>query len=144
VYHINKDAISSIKNKTVVTSDSIAYANYNYHVKPHFISFNYPAVNHKDYNFIGFANQKILLLKKKGFWPRTDFSEVKTLIISNNFKINAKDLQMFPALEIIVGDGSNNRYSIKKLAELSSKFGIKFHCTFDNGAYVQKLFCKPV
>lgn len=139
VYHVKKERAYSIKNKKNVISDTLTSSNFNYHVKPHFVSFNYPGVTLKTFNLIKTGAHRILILNKRNFWPADGYKQATLLVISGNFKIYEKDLAEFPNLKTIVADGTNNRYIVKHLAELCSKFGIRFHSTHYNGAYLQEL-----
>lgn len=139
VYHLKKQNAFSIKNKQEVVIDSIGLADFNFHVKPHLISFNNPAIDQKPFNYVITPSNHCLIVDKQNFWPKADYRHISVLVISNNFKVKATDLQQFSNLKTMVADGTNNRYTIKQLAELCSKFGVEFYSTQSKGAYVLEI-----
>jgi len=139
VYHVKREAAYCVKNNKNVLLDSVGRSNYNYHVKPHLISFNYPAVSPQDFNRVKSGDKNILVLTRKNFWPVTDYNNISVLVIANNFKLRAEDLEAFSNLKILVADGSNNNFSLKQLAKLCSKFGFEFYSTREKGAYILNL-----
>ncbi|MGZ4042912.1 MAG: ComEC/Rec2 family competence protein [Bacteroidia bacterium] len=139
VYQVNKREAYSVKNKMEVLTDSIEASHYNYHVKPHLISFNYPYVKQGPFNYVRAGNTEILCLTKKGLWPQCNYAFITGLVVSNNFALKEKDLELFKNLRTIIADGSNNSYTIKNLVVLCNKFGIEFYNTRQKGAYVTGL-----
>jgi competence protein ComEC len=129
VYNIRNSSVFSLKNKTLVSLSTSHHSAYDYSIKPQLNSFNYIK---KDV-------QGILFLNKPNFWPDINYSEVTTLILANNFKITKQDLKKFKHLETIVGDASNNNYSLARMEELSRNFGLNFHNTKYKGAYLLEL-----
>jgi len=71
--------------------------------------------------------------------PQTDFSQIITLVIANNFKLTQEEWIQFKNLKTIITDGSNNNFTIKKLEKLSRKFGFIFCNTKLKGAYIETL-----
>ncbi|MBI2722860.1 MAG: ComEC family competence protein [Bacteroidetes bacterium] len=136
VYHLKKQNAFSIKNKKEVVINSIGIADFSFHVKPHLISFNNPSINGKAFNHVISRIKHFLIIDKQNLWPVTDYRNISVLVISNNCKVKATDLQQFNNLKTIVADGTNNRYTIKQLAKLCSKFGVEFFSTQSKGAYV--------
>jgi competence protein ComEC len=139
VYQVNKENAFTIKNRTEALMDSVSRTKYNFHVRPHVVSFNYPALEIKGFNSISASREEILLLSKKGFWPQADYARISVLVISNNFRLAEADLGRFISLKKIVCDGSNNRYIIGRLKELCDKFGIEFYNTREQGAFIMSL-----
>jgi competence protein ComEC len=139
VYHVKKESVFSVKNKIEVYLDSVSDKVFNFHIKPQMISFNYPAIITRKFNYIHSGNKTILVLNKKNFWPEIDKKSVSTLVISNNFRLSSKDLEEFSSLKLLVADGSNNNYILRHLEELCSKFGIEFYSTKHKGAYMTGL-----
>lgn len=139
VYHLKKQNVVSVKNKTSAYISAVDTASYNFHIRPHLISFNYPNITTAQFNYIAMHKRSVLILNAQGSWPATDFSAITTLVLANNFKITEADLQAFRSLETIVADGSNNSYTIKKAEELSRKFGVNFYNTKTKGAYLLTL-----
>lgn len=139
VYHIKKGQAVSVKNKTKLSlclSDSSIYK---YHIKPHLISLNYVHVNQETFNCLKRGEDLTLFLNKPGFWPKTDFAEVTTLVLSNNFKLTDKDVLAFKKLKTLVSDASNNHFAVTNALELSRKFGFNFYTIRTEGAYLSEL-----
>jgi competence protein ComEC len=139
VYQVNKENAFTIKNKTEAVMDTVSREKYNFHVRPHVVSFNYPELSVSGFNSIYAGREEILLLGKKGFWPEADYSKVSILVVSNNFRLTEADLGRFISLKKIVCDGSNNRYIVGRLSELCDKFGIEFYNTKEKGALITPL-----
>ncbi len=139
VYHINRKSAWSVKNTHYVTTDSIAASDYNYHVKPHMISFNYPVIENRKINYIKSGAEEIVRLDKKDCWPRCNYQTITTLVVSNNFRIKEEDLSAFKNIKTLVADGSNSFYAIERLKSLCSKNGIRFYSTRALGAYLRHL-----
>lgn len=139
VYHIKKGQAVSVKNKkqlSLFISDTMSF---DFHVKPHLTSLNNPELEYKRFNFVKSENTQFLFLDKPYFWPKTEYSEIKTLVISNNFKLSAQDLLAFKSLKTLVADASNNRQTLTNARELSRKFGFSFYNIKYEGAYLSEL-----
>ncbi|MCW3076211.1 MAG: hypothetical protein JWO32_820, partial [Bacteroidetes bacterium] len=139
VYHLKKQYAYSIKNKQVVQLSKLKTPDYNFHVKPHVNSFNYPVLKESAFNYVKYKDKCFLILNKKNRMPFCNYNEVSTLIISDNFDLRPRHLNNFAHLKTIVSDGSNNPYVIKHLAELCSKFDLVFYDTKTKGAYLETL-----
>lgn len=134
IYHLKNASVIGLKNKEKVVFNVYDSLNYNYYIKPHLISFNYINVDYKTFNFIKSNNFSVIILSNKKCWPKTDFKKINTIILCNNVKFSSTDIKLFPILSMIVVDGSNNSYNIKKTEELCRKFTIKFYSTKSMGA----------
>ena len=135
-YALQKKNLFSVKcgAQTLISeNDSL---NFSFHVKPHLISFNHPAIKIASFNFIAHNHNSILILSKANFWPKEHFKEIKTLVLCNNFKLTEKDLHQFKSLKSIVCASSNNNFTIKKTQELSRKFAIDFYNVKQKGAFL--------
>ncbi len=139
VYSVNKSNSVLVKNKTVSILNEIDSSQFLYHIKPHITSLNNTSLVVKEFNYFEKGNLKALILNKKEQWPQTDREEIDLVILANNFKLTAKDLESFPGLKTVVADASNNNYSIKKVEELCRKFGIELIKTKQQGAYTLEL-----
>ncbi len=139
VYQLNKYNTVAIKNTNTVLVNQIDTSNYNFHIKPHFTSFNNPTIKVDNYNFVNYKDLNILLLSKKNFFPVVNFKIVTTLIVANNFKLKEEYLQNFSTLKQIVVDGSNSNYNVKNIEKLCTSFGCSFYSTKHKGAYILNL-----
>ncbi len=136
LYDVKNRHVFSFKNKTRVLISNNSQSDYNFHVKPQFISFSNPEIIHRNFNFLQYKNKRLLILDKPCFWPATEVKNVKVLLLCNNFMIANQDLLSFDSLEVIVSGSSNNRLMNKKNEELSRKFGFDFYDVGYSGAYV--------
>ena len=139
VYQINKINNYVIKNKVQSTINELDSSAFLFHVKPHIISFNHSKLSVKNYNYIKKDNKQILILNKKNFWPNISLSDINFLLISNNFKLKESDFVLMKSLKTIIGDGSNNSFSIRKTEELCRKFDVQLIKTKQTGAYLLNL-----
>lgn len=139
VYQLNKYNTVAVKNTIAVLVNQLDTSNYNFHIKPHFTSFNNPVIKICNYNFINYKNLNILLLNKKNYFPVVDFKTVNTLLIANNFKLKEDYLRNFANLKQVVVDGSNSNYVVNNVEKLCRKFNIAFYNTKQRGAYIVEL-----
>jgi len=139
VYNVKHQSVCSVKNGTQVILDSVSHNNFNYHIKPHLVSFSYPKVNTSCFNLLKSKNANILILRRNNYWPLTDYQNISSLLISNNFELNESDLEQFHSLKLVIADGSNNKYISKQNKQLCSKFGVEYYSTAEQGAYLLNL-----
>lgn len=138
-YHVKKEPAASVKNTSTVIVNHITERKFNYHVKPHLISFNYCDTLQRDFNFVVSGKQTFLFLRKCKSWPKADLSRVTHLCISNNFRMDEEDLSNFKNVRVIISDATNNARTKRKLAELCSKFDIALYDTQNRGAFIASL-----
>ncbi|MBA3681482.1 MAG: ComEC/Rec2 family competence protein [Bacteroidetes bacterium] len=139
VYQVNKSNAVLVKNKTNSIINILDSVQFMFHIKPHITSFNNSNLAINEFNYVEKGNIKALILNKKDHWPETDLASINLLVLANNFKITAKDLENFPGLKTVVADASNTNYSIKKVEELCRKFGLELIKTKQQGAYILDL-----
>ena len=139
VYQINKTNMALIKNKTNSVLNQFDSTQFNYHVKPHIISFNNSAFSVNDFNYFEMNNKRVLVLNKRNHWPAISNAKIDYLVLANNFNLSSAELEGFTSLKAIIMDGSNNNHSIKKSEELSRKFDIELIKTKQTGAYILNL-----
>ena len=139
IYQLNKYSTVAVKNTHTVLVNQLDTSNYNFHIKPHFTSYNNPNILINNYNFINYKALNLLILNKPSHFPVVNFKIVTTLLIANNFKLKDDYLQNFTNLNQVVVDGSNTSYSINKIEKLCRKFGYTFYNTKQNGAYIINL-----
>lgn len=139
VYQIKKNSVSAVKNKTEVIMQAIDSIHYDYHLKRHFISFNHPDVEVRDFNYVNFKRKEFLYLTGEG--KTLSFQGVKpfALILSQNFQLTEELVQKLPENVLIISDGSNDRRTKINSRRICSKFGLPYHDTAKEGAY-EKIF----
>lgn len=140
LYSIRNKTAITVKNKNTVSITPIDTSDYNYHLKPHIISFNNPNLtfNHK-FNYLSTKNEQILILDHKGYFPKDSIAGITTLLLCNNVKLTSSDLNQFPAIKRVVMDVSNNRYNLQKTRELCEKHKIPLYSVVDSGAFLLPL-----
>jgi len=129
----------AIKNKTRTDHNEMPGSFYNFNVKPHLNSFNYPELRQTTFNVVNMGKQFVVFLNHPGFWPTVELSRATTLVLSNNFKLSRRDLEQMKQLKTLVVDGSNNNYTAARTEELSRNFGVNFYNTRYKGAYLLTL-----
>jgi spore germination protein YaaH len=139
VYHLKKEPAYCLKNNAEVTLFKPNESDFNYHLRSHFVSFNYPYITYKPFNYVQIKDKNILILSKNTFWPQVDPKKVSTIVVSQNFKLRENDLEAFDNVKLVITDGTNNKYVTNQLAKLCSKFGIEFYDTKSKGAYILNL-----
>lgn len=139
VYCIKNKSVCSVKNKQLLLLNSSDTSDFNYHLKPQIISFNHVAIQEQEFNYIKTAKHAILILKKPTALPKTELSEIQTLVLTHNYRLTEEHIQKFQKLERIVVDASNNAYSVKKAEEFSRKFGLGFYNCKQKGAFLLDL-----
>lgn len=139
VYSTKYESQYIIKNTTACYHYGKLNAGFNYSIKSHLISLNYPHVIDKTFNHMRYKSHEFLILNSKNKWPQMNFNHITGLIVSNNFKLNESDFKQFSNLKIIISDATNNKYINKIHQELSRKFNIEFYDTNKKGAYILSL-----
>lgn len=139
VYNINGKSRVLVKNKTSTYLNGFDKASFNYSIRSHLTSFNSQFLDTNYFNAVEQVGITILILNKTGSQPRTNFEQVKGLVITDNFNITEGIVSQFPNLKWVVTDASNNNYTTRKAAELSSKFGLTFYNTKERGALILAL-----
>lgn len=138
VSHMRKQEGIMIKNRDKVYLYCTDAGSQNYYLHNQLISFNYPEIKELNFNYAKTGNANFVLLNKKNTRPDTTFDDVNTIIIGNNYRLGTNDLAAFPDLKLVIADGSNSRYSLRRTEELCRKFAIAFYSTAKSGAYIKE------
>jgi competence protein ComEC len=139
VYHIKKQTVCCVKNKTSAVLDTLSGAGFNYHVRPHLVTFNYPGLQRTPFNLVRAGRTGIVILRQRDSLPAVPPAGISVAVVANNFNFGARELRFFPEVRTIVADGTNNKRTLQQLAELCGKFGIEFYSTRHKGAFILKL-----
>ena len=139
VYQVNRCRALSLKNCQETYIDLQDTSQFNFQVKPHIISFNYPRVTNALFNYVSFTGTGIMMIDGSGAWNGGTMHEIQVLVISNNFSLSEQLFYNFPSLQQLVVDGSNNTKTLKKAGDLCRKLGVRLHDTRKDGAYLLTL-----
>lgn len=139
VYQLNNQSTTMVKNTTTVIYNQIDSANFDFHVKPHLISFNNSRVLIQPYNQIKTKNETYLILSNKKKLPLANYKNVTKLILQNNYFLTEKDLQLFSNLNEVILDGSIKYANAMRIEKLCRKFDLKFYSSKTQGAYLTEL-----
>ncbi|MCC6372996.1 MAG: ComEC family competence protein [Bacteroidia bacterium] len=137
-YHVRKKNRCLVKNKTCVVLNHVQDKEYGYHIKPHITSFNNVSESVRNFNYVKFKNECVLILNNHDSVPKLP-DGVTSLVLANNFKVSESFLQNFKSLKSVIADGSNNNFNMAKSVELCSKFGLDFYSTRSEGAFILPL-----
>lgn len=139
VYDIKRESACALKNRNSLVYFLSDSTHYHFKLKPHFISLLNPQEKVQRFNRISYGPHQILLLQTPHFWPKAPVNEVKTVVVSNNFKLTEKDFERFGSLEQVVVDHSNNSRVVQEIEELCRKFGVSLYNTGRKGAFLKTL-----
>lgn len=139
VYSTKSESHFVLKNTTTCYHNGSLNSGFNYSIKPHLTSFNYPHIIYHPFNHIKYKTIEFLVLNNNHKWPLMNYKSVTGLIISNNFKLNESDIKQFSKLKVIISDATNNKHTSRIHQELSRKFNIEFYDTNKKGAYILSL-----
>ncbi|MBK7819119.1 MAG: ComEC/Rec2 family competence protein [Sphingobacteriaceae bacterium] len=138
VYQIPRSSCTSIKNKLNTVLSCHDTNHYSISVKPNLISYNNTNITTSPFNFCKNGATGLLVLNEKNRIPGYFNFSVTHLLISNN-AIPKQDFFDKLRLKVIVADGSNSYWVVRKLEKLCEERRIHFHSTRDKGAFILSL-----
>ncbi|MBP7809633.1 MAG: ComEC family competence protein [Bacteroidia bacterium] len=136
IYQINKQSAVDLKNtQHVYFNANTSASNYSYHIKNNHTFYNYPSIESLNYDFVKSNRFSLLKLSAANQKALISFLKPDYLLVSDNLEV---DESYFSAvnLKLVIADGSNKYWNIKKLRSLCDKFAIPFHSTAEKG-YLQ-------
>lgn len=136
VYQVSNNSCILVKNKTMVSYQMKAENGFNYSVKPHLTSFNYPCILKQNFNCIKSDKELFVLLSESNQMPIIKKDTPVNILLTNNFQLSEEKLKRYQTLKTIICDGSNNSFTRYKTEQLSRKFGINFYDTKQSGAWL--------
>jgi competence protein ComEC len=139
VYQITNQSTILVKSGNSVNYNQIDTNKFNYHIKPHLITFNYSKTIVKPFNYIKTNNEQIVVLSQKNKIPIADYNKITILILQNNFRLNENYLNKFKNTKQVIIDGSINFYNSLHIEKLCRKFDISLYSTKANGAFLKQL-----
>lgn len=137
VYQIKKNSVSAVKNKTEVIMHAVDKANYDFHLRGHFISFNHPDVQVTNFNYVNIKNSELLFLSEKGKLPSLHEIKPCVIVLSHDFQLTDEVVQKIPENVLVISDGSNGRRTKTNTRRICSKFGLSYYDTSEEGAFVK-------
>lgn len=138
VYQVPRSSCISIKNKLNTFLSQIDTDHYTMSVKPNLISYNNANITTAPFNFCKNTRSRVLMLNEKNKVPAYFTYSVTHLLISNN-AIPKQDFIDKLRVKMIVADGSNSYWAVRKLEKLCEDRRIQFYSTRDKGAFVLPL-----
>ena len=139
VYSLRGQSIVMVKNNQLVLYNQCDSSAFQYQLKSHLISLNYPTVVYRPFNYLTHKKSSLLILNKEGCLPQVSKISVNQLLIANNYPLNNEFLQSFKNVHKVIVDGSNRSEIIKQTENLCRKFGIAFYDVRKDGAYILNL-----
>ncbi len=134
VYHVKKAVAYSIKDRRQLSYYLSDSAGFDYHIKPHITSLNYPRIIKQKATLLRNQVSAVLLASDQSVFSAPLPPQIAVVVLSNNTRLPEDVTEQLPALKLIVTDGSNHKQSIAAARVLSRKFGLGFHNTAERGA----------
>ena len=138
VYQVPRSSCTSIKNKLHTILSHHDTDHYSLSVKPNLISYNNTNIITSPFNFCKSERSSVLVLNEKNKIPGNFNLSVTHLLISNN-AIPKQNFFDKLRLKVVVADGSNSYWAVRKLEKLCQDRRIQFHSTRDKGAFILPL-----
>lgn len=135
IYHTPKSSTVLVKNKNKIHLNKIDSTNFNYSIKPNITAANYPRLIQSDFNYLNTKNYSLIIIKDKSKIPMVSNRKIDYLLICNN-SVPPKQFFEKKTINKLIADGSNNFYTLRKLEELCSKFGVDYYSTATKGAFI--------
>jgi competence protein ComEC len=90
------------------------------------------------FNYCSTNSGGMLVLDSAGKMPSLLPTDVKTLIVCNNFALSAKLLETMPALSTVIADGSSRRRVKAQNRKVVLNAGLNFYDTSEDGMFLAK------
>lgn len=133
IYQVNKFFVVDCKNaEKLMCSSNVDSSSYNYHVKTHQITYNYPILFNHTFSYIKSENISFLQVKSEEEFALIDFLKPHVILFSCNPEIDNYFTISYKPKKIIA-DGSNSYLFVKKLKKVSEMLGIPFSSTKESG-----------
>jgi competence protein ComEC len=137
IYQTHGGSTVSLKNTQVTVLNNFDTAQYSMTIKPNITSYNNTDRHVLSFNCLRNDNIELLILDRRDSIPPVK-KGVTHVLVSNNAVPNRS---FFEALrpKVLVVDGSNSYWAVRKLERLCEEFQISFHSTRDKGAFILPL-----
>ncbi len=136
IYQVNKQSAVDLKNNEhVYFSANTSPSNYNYHIKNNHTFYNYPAIDSLNFDFVKTKRFSFLKLSTPNQKALISFLKPDYLMISDYLEVDESYFSV-SNLKLVIADGSNKYWNIKKLRSLCDKFAVPFYSTAEKG-YLQ-------
>lgn len=137
VYQTPEVSTISLKNANTTVLNCLDTANYSMSVKPNITSYNYAARHILPFNYLKNEAIDLLIIHRKDSLPQVRKSVTHILISNNSVPRRSFFEKIRPS--VLIADGSNNYWAVRKLERLCEEFQISFHSTRDKGAFILTL-----
>jgi len=138
IYQVPRSSCVSIKHKLNTILSHQDPDHYSMSVKPNLISYNNTSITTNTFNFCKNSVANFLILNEKNKIPGYFNYSVTHLLISNN-AIPKQSFFDKLRLKVIIADGSNSYWALRKIEKLCEERRIHFHSTRDKGAFILPL-----
>lgn len=137
VYQMSDISTVSLKNANTTVFNCLDTAHYSVSVKPNITSYNYATRHILPFNYLKNGDIDLLIMDRKDSVPQVRKS-VTHILISNN---SVPQRSLFEKIRprVLIADGSNSYWAVRKLERLCEEFQISFHSTRDKGAFILPL-----
>lgn len=136
VYHLPNYSTSMVKNTTKVIYNQVDSLNFDFHVKPHLITFNNSKILTQPYNYIATKDQAFLILSNNYKLPIANYKSINKLVLQNNYKLTEHHFQLFTKLNEVILDGSIKYGNAMRIEKLCRKFDVNLYSTKTHGAFI--------
>lgn len=138
VFQLNKVSCMSLKNKLNTVLSVHDSDNYSTSIKPNLITYNNTDIHLAPFNSVRYAGFNFLTLNQQNKVPDVVSKRLTHLLISNNCIPQVSFLDKTRP-KVLIADGSNSYWAVRKLERLCEEYHIQFHSTYDKGAFVLPL-----
>lgn len=138
IYQVPRSSCTSVKNKLNTILSQHDTDHYSMSVKPNLISYNNTNITTSPFNYCKNDRSSVLVLNEKNKIPGYFNFSVTHLLISNNAVPKQNFIDKL-RLKVVIADGSNSYWAVRKLEKLCEERRIQFHSTRDKGAFILPL-----
>jgi competence protein ComEC len=138
VFQLSKSSCVSVKNKLYTVLSVHDSDQYTMSVKPNLISYNNADIYVAPFNSVRTGGVRFMALSVEKKIPEIVSKRLTHLLISDN-SIPPRSFLDKTRPKVLIADGSNSYWAVRKLERLCEEYHIQFHSTYDKGAFVLPL-----
>jgi competence protein ComEC len=138
VFQIDRSSCISVKNKLNTVLSVHDSDHYSMSVKPNLVTYNNTSLHISPFNFVRTGELGLLILNETNKMPEFIARPLTHVLVSNNSVPNVAFLDKAHP-KVLIADGSNSYWALRKLERLCEEYHIQFHSTRDKGAFILPL-----